>query len=76
MNTTTGPRATRRISANPASGGSQWWIVMQAIAASTESSSSGRTSALASIAGAAPAGRCARIVALGSTASNQRSSGS
>ena len=76
MKTTTGPRATRRISASPASGGSQWWIVMQAIAASNESSSNGSASARASIAGAAPAGRCARIVALGSTASTQRSSGS
>ena len=32
VSTTTGPRATRRSSARPASGGSQWWIVMHAIA--------------------------------------------
>jgi hypothetical protein len=76
VKTTTGPRATRRISANPASGGCQWWMVTQAIAASTESSSSGSASAWASIAGAAPGGRWVRIVALGSTARTQRSSGS
>ena len=73
---TTGPRATRRSSARPARAGSQWWIVTQAIAASTAPVSSGRLSARASMHGAAPAGRCARIVALGSTASTQRSSGS
>jgi hypothetical protein len=76
VNTTTGPRATRRSSARPASGGCQWWIVTHAIAASKVSSSNGSASACASIAGAAPGGRCARIVALGSTASTQRSAGS
>ena len=45
-------------------GGSQWWIVTHAIAASNAPSSNGSASARASIAGAAPGGRCARIVAL------------
>ena len=76
VNTTTGPRATRRSSARPASGDCQWWIVTHAIAASNAPSSNGSASARASIAGAAPAGRWARIVALGSTASTQRSPGS
>jgi hypothetical protein len=49
---------------------------MHAVAASTRPSSNGSASARAAIAGAAPGGRCARIVSLGSTASNQRSVGS
>jgi len=51
-------------------------MVTHAMAASTEPSSKGSDSARAAIAGAAVAGRCARIVALGSTANTQRSSGS
>jgi hypothetical protein len=50
--------------------------VTQAIAASTARSSKGSASARPSIAGADPGGRWARIVALGSTASSQRSLGS
>ena len=76
VSTTTGPRATRRSSRSPATWSAQWWTVTMAIAASTASSSSGSASARASIAGARPAGRCARIVAEGSTASTERSSGS
>ena len=67
---------TRRISASPAATGCQWWIVAHAIEASTASSSRGSASARASMTGAPSGRRCARIVALGSTASTQRSEGS
>ena len=73
---TTRSRATRRISARPASRSGQWWTVSTAIAASNESSSKGRASALARTAGAAPGGRRAIISAEGSTAVTSRPAGS
>jgi hypothetical protein len=50
--------------------------VIEAMVASTESSSKGSASARAAIAGAEPGGRWPRIVALGSTANTQRPAGS
>ncbi len=76
VSTTTVPRATRRISARPAAGGSQWWTVKHAMAASTTSSPNGNASARPPIAGAAWPARWARMAALGSTASTARSPGS
>ncbi len=65
---TTERRATRRSSAKPRSTSLQWWIVRMASATSKSPSGSGMASALAWIAGAAPGGRCAIIVAEGSMA--------
>ena len=70
------PRATRRISARPASRSGQWWTVSTAIAASKASSAKGSASALARTAGAAPAGRWAIISAEGSTAVTSLPAGS
>ena len=75
VNTTT-RRATRRISRSPAIGSGQWWTVAKAIAASKDWSANGRLSAAAATHGAAPAGRCARMTADGSTAVTSRSEGS
>jgi len=66
---TTSRRATRRISASPARGSGQWWIVSTAIAASQAPSASGIRSAAACTAGALPAGRWRIIAADGSIAS-------
>jgi hypothetical protein len=52
------------------------WMVANAIAASKDRSWNGRLSAAAATHGAAPADRCARISADGSTAVTSRSSGS
>jgi len=73
---TTRSLATRVISATPASGSAQWWMVISAIAASKASSSKGRSSALAWIAGAALAGRCSIITREGSTAVTSHPAGS
>jgi hypothetical protein len=73
---TTGPLVTRRTSARPASRSGQWWIVKTARAASKVSSSKGRASAVASIAGGRAGSRRARISVDGSTATTLRSVGS
>ena len=65
VRTTTRSRATRAISATPASRSRQWWTVIIAIAASKLSSSKGRSSALAWTTGAAPGGRWAIITRRG-----------
>ena len=73
---TTWLRLTRGISRRPASGSFHWWMVMVAITASKLSSSKGRSSAVALIAGTRSGERCARIIAEGSIAATYRSSGS
>jgi hypothetical protein len=75
VNTTT-RRATRRISRSPATGSCQWWMVLNAIAASKDWSSNGRLSAAAATHGAEPSGRSARMTADGSTAVTSRPGGS
>ena len=73
---TTARRPTRRSSRSPASRSSQWWSESTAIVASNEPSPNGSASARASMQGAAPGGRWARITADGSTAVTSRSRGS
>jgi hypothetical protein len=61
---------------SPARQSLQWWTVLIAITASKLASSKGSDSALAAKQGTASSGRARRMVALGSTATTERSGGS
>ena len=67
---TTGPRLTRRSSRRPRSGSRHWWMVTVAIAASKLSSSNGSALGRRVDRRGQRGGRCARIAAEGSTATD------